>query len=65
MRLTAFSVAAELAEHSQHGLGEDGGAVPKAPQEPVRVVLMPDGGFAVAVKVRSLPQLVSAPEAGV
>ena len=49
---------AELAEHSQHsqqhGPGEDGAAVPKAPQEAVRVVLMPDGGFAVAVEVRGL-----------
>jgi len=29
--------------------------VPKAPQEAVKVVLMPDGGFAVAVEVSSPP----------
>ncbi len=49
---------AELAEHSQHGPQRepvaDGGAVSKAPQEAVRVVLMPDGGYAVAVEVRRL-----------
>ena len=47
-------VDAELAERDQqHESGEDAGAAPKAPQEVVKVVLMPDGGYAVAVEVRS------------
>ena len=56
---------AELAEHSQHsqqqGPGEDGDAVPKAPQEAVKVVLMPDGGFAVAVEVSESPAIGPGP----
>ena len=54
-------LGAELAEHSQqHGSGdEDCGPVLKAPQEAVKVVLMPDGGYAVAVEVQPTPSLIS------
>jgi hypothetical protein len=44
-----------MAEHNQQALseGDAGNAAQKAPPEAVKVVLMPDGGYAVAVEVPS------------
>ena len=47
---------AAMAEHRQQEPreAEAGETAPKAPQEAVKVVLMPDGGYAVAVEVLTL-----------
>ena len=51
-----------MAEPGQHESreGDSGNATKKVPQEAVKVVLMPDGGYAVAVEVRLCDRSLSA-----